>query len=236
MTMILSIVLVLFLAVVFLVWSCASVRSGVWGKTVCRNLVPGKAVLTFDDGPDPSTTPLILDILKDYGLTACFFVVGEKAQAHPDIVRRMVEDGHIVGNHSFRHAPLFPLSGVHCMETELKACDSAVAEAIEDIQDKPELPGYFRPPFGVTNPDIARTLRRTGHTAVGWSIRSFDTVLLRDSLPEDKAAYAAERCVRRIVRKLRPGSVILLHDRLKYSPLLLKMLLDADVPDLMPVK
>ena len=227
---------------VFLGWSCASVSSGVWTKTVCNNLEPGKTVLTFDDGPDPSATPRILDILKENNVHAYFFVTGDRAVRYPELIRRMVLEGHTVGNHTFHHSPLFPLSGVPCMVAELQACDSAVSSALEGA-DVPSgvLPGarkedhpaaksgqkLFRPPFGVTNPDVARALVKTGHTAVGWDIRSYDTIMIKDGMSPEKAGKAVRKCVRRILRRMHPGAVVLLHDRLEYSPMLLQELMDG---------
>ncbi len=218
---------VIAILVIFLVWSCASVSSGIWVRTLCRELKKGKSVLTFDDGPDPVTTPLILDILEKYGVKACFFVIGSRAEQNPDLVRRIAECGHTIGNHTYSHSPLFPLSGVPVIVSDIRACDSAVKAALDGLPSVSSSSSlYFRPPFGVTNPDIARALKKTGHTAVGWSVRSLDTVIIRDSLPEDKVAAAVARCSGRVIRKLRPGSVVLLHDRLKYSPRLLESILE----------
>ncbi len=221
---VLAFVAVIIVLAVFLVWSCADIASGIWLKTVCRGL-EDHAVLGFDDGPDPDSTGRILDILARYEVKACFFVTGERARKYPGLIRRMVEEGHIVGNHTYHHSSIFPLAGVPCMVSELSACDSAIVAALDGSSVSQYKVRYFRPPFGVTNPDVAKAVKRTGHIAVGWDVRSFDTVLIRDGIPENKAGEAVRRCAERVLGKLTPESVVLLHDRLKYSPLLLECIL-----------
>ena len=210
----------------FLVWSCACISSGVWVKLSKCPRTADKVIFTFDDGPDPVTTPKILDILKRHNIRACFFVIGSKAEKHPELICRMVDEGHVVGNHTFHHSPLFPLSGVPCIVSELKACDSAISNALGAVCHEALSDRYFRPPFGVTNPDIARTVKKTGHKVVGWDVRSYDTVTVRDSLKDEDVPEAVRKCVKRILRKAKPGSVVLLHDRLRHSPELLEALVE----------
>jgi len=219
----------------FLVWACASIDSGVWVKAVCRDLGPdGKVTLTFDDGPDPVSTPEILDILAENKISAYFFVIGEKAEKHPELVRRMLLQGHHVGNHTYTHSVLFPLSGKPCIEDEIRACDSVIDSAsgasidsVTDSATRISVPRLFRPPFGVTNPDIAKIVKHTRHKVIGWNVRSFDTCLVKDCLSESKADEAIAKCVDRIMSQVGPGSVILLHDRLSHSPSLLRALVSA---------
>ncbi|MCX4333477.1 MAG: polysaccharide deacetylase family protein [Bacteroidales bacterium] len=210
----------------FLVWSCSDVGSGIWIRTVCRNLEQGKAVLTFDDGPDPDVTPLILDILAEYDVKAYFFLIGSKAEKYPETVRRIYAEGHHIGNHTYSHSGFFPLSGIHGMDVEIRAGDSAISSALEDAAGTGDREKLFRPPFGVTNRNMAKVLRDTGHKVIGWDVRSFDTVFIKDSLPSEKSYAAVSKCLDRIVRRVRPGSVIILHDRLRLAPDLLRRLLD----------
>lgn len=223
MSTVLVIVLCVLVAAIlsFLVWACSSIDSGVWLKAQCRDLHPGKVVLTFDDGPDPEVTPRVLDVLDSYGVKAYFFVTGSKAEKHPELIRLILSRGHIVGNHTYTHSPLFPLSGKACIEDDIRACDSVI-----EMAATPE-PRLFRPPFGVTNPDIAKILRHTGHKVIGWDVRSFDTVHLKDSLSPSEVDSAIEKCVGKILLKARPGSIILLHDRLSNAPALLSRLIPA---------
>ncbi|MCC8036375.1 MAG: polysaccharide deacetylase family protein, partial [Rikenellaceae bacterium] len=189
--------LITLLAVVtaILVYGAAAVGSGIFIRALCRGKDAGPTVaLTFDDGPHPDHTPKVLDVLNRYGIKAAFFVSGKKAEAYPQIVRRIVEQGHLVGNHSYTHATCFPLYGRKRMENDLAQCSKAILLA------GGEHPVYFRPPFGVTNPVVARAVRRSGLKVCGWSVRSFDTT-----------GRPRERILGRIIRKLHHGAIILLH-------------------------
>ena len=239
-------------ALTFLVWACSRIDSGVWIKAQCRDLRPGKVTLTFDDGPDPEVTPKVLDVLDIYGVKAYFFVTGSKAEKHPELIRLIVSRGHTVGNHTYTHSPLFPVSGKTFIEDDIRACDSVIDLAVQETaptsdsretglsasavtSPEPRLsasaaapePRLFRPPFGVTNPDIAKILKHTGHKVIGWDVRSFDTVHLKDSLAPSELDASIGKCLGNILRKTRPGSVILLHDRLAGAPVLLSRLIPA---------
>lgn len=250
-------------ALTFLVWACSRIGSGVWIKAQCRDLRPGKVTLTFDDGPDPEVTPKVLDVLDSHGVKAYFFVTGSKAEKHPELIRLIVSRGHTVGNHTYTHSPLFPVSGKTFIEDDIRACDSVIDLAVQEAaptsdsrepglsvsavaSPEPRLsasaaapepllsasvaslePRLFRPPFGVTNPDIAKILKHTGHKVIGWDVRSFDTVHLKDSLAPSELDAAIGKCLGNILRKTRPGSVILLHDRLAGAPALLSRLIPA---------
>ena len=180
-------------------------------KTLCRRETDEPFVaLTFDDGPDAVMTPRVLDTLNRYGVKATFFLIGEKVRKHPDIVRRIVGDGHIIGNHTYTHSAKFPLSGSQSVQKEL-ADTQRIVEDIVGVKMR-----LFRPPFGVTNPIIGNAVRYSGLQSVGWSVRSFDTVEKRDR---------ADVC-RRIRRRLHNGAVILLHDRCKDADILLEYLLE----------
>lgn len=185
------------------------ISSGIYLKTFCCRPQAGKKVaLTFDDGVSPQTTPLVLDILKKHGAKATFFLVGERVDAHPALAGRIAEEGHSIGNHSYFHRNTFPLQSSGKIQAEISACDAAIARATGIV------PGYFRPPFGVTNPMVGKAVRRKGKLAVGWSIRSFDT-----------KGEPLEKVFSRIRKRLRGGDVILLHDDRPGADLLLERLL-----------
>lgn len=199
------------LAAVLLVRGSASVRASWYLRMRCRARRAGRRVaLTFDDGPDPQRTPAVLDLLARQGVRATFFVVGARAEAHPELVRRMVAEGHVVGNHSYTHSWRFPLRSLDRTMEEL--CRTGeVLHRITGLR-----PRLFRPPFGVTNPTIARAVRRLGLDPVGWSIRSLDTM-----------GQSPERVAARILRRLHPGAVILLHDRCAGSERLVGLLVEG---------
>lgn len=199
------------LAAVLLVRGSASVRASWYLRMRCRARRAGRRVaLTFDDGPDPQRTPAVLDLLARQGVRATFFVVGARAEAHPELVRRMVAEGHVVGNHSYTHSWRFPLRSLGRTMEELRR----TGEVLHRITGRQ--PRLFRPPFGVTNPTIARAVRRLGLDPVGWSIRSLDTM-----------GQSPERVAARILRRLHPGAVILLHDRCAGSERLIGLLVEG---------
>lgn len=183
------------------------IESGCWVKALCRAQGAGRKVaLTFDDGPDARLTPQVLDVLKNHGAEACFFLVG--ARIEPELLERMEAEGHIVGNHTFAHRGAGPFATTKRMIGDARQTDEAISGV---LRCRPKL---FRPPFGVTNPMIGRMVRAQGYTVVGWSIRSFDTL-----------AQPRERVVERIHRQLHDGAVILLHDNRPESPKLTHLVL-----------
>lgn len=205
------VLIVIIIVIVFLVWASADIGSGVYLKTLCKRETNEPFVaLTFDDGPDAVMTPRVLDTLNRYGVKATFFLVGEKVRNYPDIVRRIVGDGHIIGNHTYTHSAKFPLSNSLSVQKEI-ADTQQIVEDIVGVKMR-----LFRPPFGVTNPIIGDVVRCFGLQPIGWSVRSFDTI----------EKWDREDVCRRIRRKLHNGAVILLHDRCKNADILLEYLLD----------
>lgn len=195
--------------ILFLIWASADVRSGIYIGMLCRIHTERRVVaLTFDDGPDEKMTPRVLDILKYFGVRATFFVVGKRAAEYPDLVRRMVREGHTVANHTATHPATLPLKRSRAIVEEIEYTRTMV-ERLTNLRMR-----LFRPPFGVTNPNVARAVRQTGVVSVGWSIRSLDSV------PGDR-----QRVLDRIVRHLHPGGVVLLHDRLDGADWLLVYLI-----------
>lgn len=205
------VVIILAIALVsFLVWASADVKSNIYLRTVCKGDGQDKVVaLTFDDGPDEVMTPKVLEVLGRYNIKATFFLVGEKVDRHPELVRQMVQEGHIVANHTFSHKGVFPLSSRRVVEQEILACSRSIKAAVGLS------PLLFRPPFGVTNPIIGKAVDHCGLQAIGWSLRSLDTV----------AKSEREDVCRRVEAKLHPGAIILLHDRCAKSDELLESII-----------
>jgi peptidoglycan-N-acetylglucosamine deacetylase len=164
-------------------------------------LVPGSiwrterahAVLTFDDGPDPEVTPRLLDLLAAHEQRAVFFVVGERVAREPALVRRMVTEGHLVGNHSWSHPWLVRLSRRRIRE-EFERCQRAIEDAAGVS------PSYARPPYGQRDFRVNGVLRELGLTSVLWSRNLRD---YHGSGPEVLA---------RRLGRVRPGEVVLCHD------------------------
>lgn len=194
----------------FLVYASYSIQSGIYLRAFCRKRTAEKIVsLTFDDTPDAVQTPKVLKILQDYGVTACFFCIGRKIEGNEALLRQLIAEGHLVGNHSFSHSGVFPLYSLPKMKKDLQTCQSE----LERVTSQPVR--LFRPPFGVTNPTVAKAVRQLNYIPVGWNIRSLDTC------NTDTA-----KILERIQKRLKPGSVILLHDRMPHSDQLVKQLLD----------
>jgi peptidoglycan/xylan/chitin deacetylase (PgdA/CDA1 family) len=193
------------------VWASFKVDSGLYVRMLCRAKTIRRVVaLTFDDGPHPERTPKILDTLKKHGVQATFFVIGEKAEVHPEIIKRIIAEGHLIGNHTYSHSNRFPWMAGSRMKEDIHWCD-VVLEKITGSR-----PAMFRPPFGVTNPQLAKALRWDLRTLAGWDIRSLDTI----------SRWPRERVFERVRRRLRPGSVVLLHDDRDGGDALLEMILN----------
>ena len=199
-----------FLAViVFFVYASFSISSGIYLKALCRKSTNEKQItLTFDDGPHPEHTPQVLDILKQYDVKAMFFVVGERIAGNEAVLKRMLAEGHQIGNHSFSHKNTFPLLGAKKMATDLFQGEQAI------VRVTGYRPVWFRPPFGVTNPNVAKSAKIRGYKVAGWSIRSLDTV------KSDK-----DKAVSRVIAHLHPGAIILLHDHLPDAPYILEQII-----------
>lgn len=164
-------------------------------SAVCRG-VPGKmrVALTFDDGPDPDSTPRLLELLSREKIPAAFFCIGRKVDAHPQLAAKIGAEGHLLANHTYRH-PWW----INCLWGRRLAGEFEQAQhALERAAGVTPL--YARSPMGLTNPHFSKALRKTNLILVGWDVRSFDTV------------GSTQSAVDRIIRKTRDGSIILMHD------------------------
>jgi peptidoglycan/xylan/chitin deacetylase (PgdA/CDA1 family) len=161
----------------------------------CSNTGIGKGVaITFDDGPDPEITPRILEVLRHHQAKAAFFMIAEKAESQPELVKQVIAEGHIIGNHTYGHSYWFDFFPPFKMLREFVKSE----EVIKKITGKSII--WFRPPYGVTNPMMKRALKKSGFAPIGWSIRSLDTVI-KDP----------EKVIER-VKKSEGGDIILLHE------------------------
>lgn len=151
--------------------------------------------LTIDDGPDPAVTPMVLDLLDRYKVKASFFCIGEKAGKYADLCREIARRGHSVENHSMHHYHHFTLLGTSGLTREIESAQ----ESVSAITGTP--PKFFRAPAGMRNPFLGPVLARLGLRLVSWSVRGFDT-----------RVSDADRVKRRLLRKLKAGAIVLLHD------------------------
>lgn len=157
----------------------------------CRRQI----ALTFDDGPDARSTPALLDLLRHEDVPAAFFCIGKRVAAERELTARISREGHLLGNHTFNHSNLTNFFGPSRLRDELQRTQDAVTAAAGTA------PACFRPPMGLSNPFTFYVAKKLGLKVVGWTIRSLDT---RITDPE--------RVARRVVTRLAPGAIILLHD------------------------
>lgn len=168
-----------------------------------------KVLLTFDDGPHNPNTTEVLEILKKHDVKALFCVIGKNIKENEHILQQIVDEGHQLANHSYSHAFWFDVWSTKKVTDDLAACQ----QLINTYQVSPQL---FRPPYGVTNPNIAKAIKTLKLQSIGWNIRSYDT-----------STNDIEKITQRILSQLKPGAIILLHDRLEYMPQLLEKLIPA---------
>ena len=152
--------------------------------------------LTFDDGPDPRFTPAVLELLAAHHQRATFFVIGERAQAHPELLEAIVRGGHALGNHSWRHTYTTNLIAPRRLAEELRQTNALLERATGQSTR------WFRAPVGLLSPRLAAAVRLAELQLVGWSASARDGV----------AARTVEDAVRRLEPSLRPGAILTLHD------------------------
>jgi peptidoglycan/xylan/chitin deacetylase (PgdA/CDA1 family) len=150
--------------------------------------------LTFDDGPDPSTTLPLLELLKKHEAQATFFVVGENAVKYSDLIAAILEHGHDIGNHSFNHDPFLMLRSAKTLYREIESAQTV-------LKHFGICPLSFRPPVGITNPRLYRVLSQQGLSCVTFSCRA-----------NDFGNRFIQGLSKKILAKVKPDDIILLHD------------------------
>lgn len=168
-----------------------------------------QVVLTFDDGPHNPNTTRVLEVLKKHEVKALFFVIGKNIPGNEAVLKQIVVEGHQIGNHSFSHDHWIDLWSTKKVTEDFAACQKLIVQ----YQPNNKL---FRPPYGVTNPNIARAVKTLNLKSIGWNVRSYDTSI-KD----------IEKIQKRVLSQLKPGAIILLHDRLNFMPELLESLIPA---------
>lgn len=167
-----------------------------FGPFICRGSRSRRQVaLTFDDGPDPRSTPRLLEILREANVRAAFFCIGKNVEAHPELAAQIVREGHLLENHTYSHSYYTNFFSSARLRLELERTQSLIQKT-SGIPSK-----YFRPPVGLSNPRIFRVARALQMQVIGWSVRSLDTV-----------TTDPRKILARITPQLAPGAIILLHD------------------------
>lgn len=150
--------------------------------------------LTFDDGPSEFTSKF-LDLLEKYHAKATFFCIGKQIENFSEAFQKTIEKGNEIGNHTYSHSRKTGFLSSQKMLSEIENCDQNIWK-FGNIETK-----LFRPPFGITNPNIAKAVNLSEKKSIGWNIRSLDTVI-----------SSPEKITNRILSRIKPGSIILLHD------------------------
>jgi peptidoglycan/xylan/chitin deacetylase (PgdA/CDA1 family) len=185
------------------------IQLGFFFKSVCSGDGGKKEIaLSFDDGPDPAFTPVILDLLKAEGVETIFFCIGKKIPDNEGILRRIIAEGHLIGNHSYSHHHLFDLFSPEKMHDDLQEMN-AITKALTGLTPK-----FFRPPYGVTNPNLKKAVEQGNYTSIGWNLRSLDTVI-RDE----------NRLLQKVLKRVKPGSLLLFHDTSETTVKILRRLI-----------
>lgn len=154
----------------------------------------GAVALTFDDGPNPASTPQLLALLSKFDATATFYVNGCRADQSPGLIHQMLAQGHTIGNHSYSHDNFIMLKSSAALKEE-------IVKTQRVLERLGVVPHTFRPPVGVTNPKLGNILEELGMYAVNFSRRA-----------GDRGNRQVSKLSRKILKRLRPGDIIMLHD------------------------
>jgi peptidoglycan-N-acetylglucosamine deacetylase len=182
-------------------YGCINVGSGFFIKIICSAHTDQKEIaISFDDGPAANHTIEILQLLQKENIKATFFCIGNRIPGNENILEQVRAGGHIIGNHSYSHHFWFDLFSSKKMLNDLKQMDQELERV---IGLKPKL---FRPPYGVTNPNLKKAIINGGYTPVGWSVRSMDTVIKDE-----------KKLLGKVNSAIKPGAVFLFHDTCKIT-------------------
>ena len=175
-------------------WGAAAPWSQFFGPTIRRFSDASWMAITFDDGPNPTVTPKLLELFDRHNAKATFFLIGKHVRAFPALAKEIAERGHAIGNHTETHPSLTFLSSQQ-IENELNRCDDAIAAATG------KSPRWMRPPFGYRSPLLDGIVRRRGGAGVAmWSMAA-----------RDWRTQSPEPVIQRL-RSARGGDIVLLHD------------------------
>ncbi|MCW5518909.1 polysaccharide deacetylase family protein [Aureitalea sp. L0-47] len=158
--------------------------------------------LTFDDGPIPEVTPWVLDILNEYNIKATFFCIGENVKKHPELFRRIIAEGHSVGNHTNQHLNGW-VTNTETYISDVEAASEILKQNNSNRESTPSL--LFRPPYGKLKPVQSKKIKQKGYSIVMWDVLSFDW----------DQSISPEKCLENVQLNLEPGSIVVFHDSLK---------------------
>jgi len=181
---------------VFIIYGSATIQSNFYLKAYNSGDVTKKQIaITFDDGPHPEFTPKILKVLAEYNVKASFYVIGKNSAGNEKLIEQIHEQGHLLGNHSFSHSFFIDFKSSKGFIEEINQTNNALEKIIGKRTT------LFRPPYGVTTPNIASAVKKLNMHVIGWNVRSLDTT------NDD-----AQTIVKRVTTQLKPGAIVLFHD------------------------
>jgi peptidoglycan-N-acetylmuramic acid deacetylase len=178
------------------------------GDTAAKNIY-----LTFDGGYENGYTAAILDTLKEKGVKAAFFIVGHYVESSPELVRRMAEEGHIIGNHTDKHRDMSKVTDPAVFKKELDSLDELVKSVTGEGAAK-----YYRPPSGVFSDGNLKTAQKLGYKTIFWSLAYVDW--------KEKSQPSHEQAMDKLTRRVHPGAIILLHNNSTTNAAILGGLID----------
>jgi peptidoglycan/xylan/chitin deacetylase (PgdA/CDA1 family) len=179
-----------------LFYGCYYVGSKFFIPIICSVKTDKKVIaLSFDDGPVAENTLQILQLLKDSNAKAAFFCIGSRIAGNEAILKQAYDEGHLISNHTFSHHFWFDMFSAKKMLADMRMMDQAMNNVIG------KAPKLFRPPYGVTNPNLKKAIIQGNYIPVGWSMRSMDTVIKDE-----------EKLLNKVISKIKPGAVFLFHD------------------------
>jgi len=186
----------IFIYSLILFYGCYYIGSNFFMRVMCSLKTNKKIIaITFDDGPDTTATPQILEILRQHNTPAAFFCIGNRISGNETILKQIHEESHIIGNHSFSHHFWFDLFSSAKMLDDMLQTNQSVRQTINLS------PLLFRPPYGVINPNVKKAILKSRMEPIGWSVRSMDTVINNP-----------QKLLNKITRRLNPGAIFLFHD------------------------
>jgi len=162
----------------------------------------GKVIyLTFDDGPNPEITAWVMDELKKHQIKATFFCVGDNLRKFPEIAKRLLTEGHQIGNHTMHHIKGWKYNNDDYLE-DIENCEKEIRKIQEQFENKTAQSRLFRPPYGQIKPSQIKLLRERGYEIIQWSDLSCDY---------DKHLNC-EKSLSALVKNAKPGSIVVFHD------------------------
>jgi peptidoglycan/xylan/chitin deacetylase (PgdA/CDA1 family) len=193
-----------------IIYGSAYIQSNFYIKTLCSSSSDEKQIaISFDDGPNAEHTPKILSTLAEYNVNATFFVIGKNIPGNESVIKKTDALGHTIGNHTFSHSFFIDFKSKAGFMYELDTTSYMIFKIIGKRVK------FFRPPYGVTTPNLAKASKALNYQIIGWNIRSLDTT-------KDTEAKIVER----VISQIKPGAIILFHDTSEKTLQVLKQTLN----------